>query len=190
MNYPLHLILFLFLFGVPDNLFAQTPYLQQIADQGGLPGMTVYGIIQGHDGYLWLGTEAGICRFDSQHFETFQVPTAPENPFSDLPKDSHQMKTDDIECLLFDSTSQTLYVENNGLFFYGITSKQKNGQVFAGAPKNLAIYQNKYVVVAAGHSARLLLLRGDKQRYTLPPIYLKHYPTRPARRSDIKSKKK
>ena len=454
VNCPLYLILLLFLLGIPHNPFAQSPYLQQITNRDGLPSMTVYDIMQGSDGYLWLGTEAGICRFDGQHFETFQVPTARGTSFSGLQKDSqgniyfltfggqlfyidralqvhevvlpkeaqvfgfqdflidthnniwistetgkvflrkskkvfwqnlshlfeeqtifmtfyldndgnswikgdnyvyqvnaqlevakkirlpqnvkrivvmqgqlmayetnkkkiwqydfhlqqwqtilpdlekhmtsqrlqvkplgnqelwihtnqevaayswqqqqligvflknrhvsgviqdwegnywfttighglflmpnqeivhfnsrnsnlhseqvnclaedhlgnvligtngnqifyydtdthqltaqYQMKTDDVECLLFDSTSHTLYAENDDLFFYDVASKQNLGQVLAGStPKDLAIYQNKYLVIAAGHSARLLPLPRNYQKYPLPPAYFKNYP--------------
>jgi signal transduction histidine kinase/ligand-binding sensor domain-containing protein len=37
----------------------------------GLPQSRVKAIARGHDGYLWLGTEAGLARFDGAHFKTF-----------------------------------------------------------------------------------------------------------------------
>ena len=39
-------------------------------DQG-LPQNSVFAIAQGSDGYLWLGTEAGLVRFDGVSFTTF-----------------------------------------------------------------------------------------------------------------------
>ena len=36
--------------------------------QNGLPGESVYQILQGHDGYLWLRTSAGLVRFDGVRF--------------------------------------------------------------------------------------------------------------------------
>lgn len=40
--------------------------------QQGLPEGTIYSILQTHDGYLWLGTQAGLIRFDGVRFETFE----------------------------------------------------------------------------------------------------------------------
>ena len=40
-----------------------------IAD--GLASSTVYCITQDKDGFIWLGTEAGVCRFDGTRFQTF-----------------------------------------------------------------------------------------------------------------------
>ena len=40
------------------------------SDQG-LPQNGVLAIAQGRDGYLWLGTEAGLVRFDGVTFTTF-----------------------------------------------------------------------------------------------------------------------
>ncbi|HVS97180.1 MAG TPA: two-component regulator propeller domain-containing protein, partial [Puia sp.] len=40
-----------------------------IAD--GLASSTVYCITQDKDGFIWVGTEAGVCRFDGTHFQTF-----------------------------------------------------------------------------------------------------------------------
>jgi diguanylate cyclase (GGDEF)-like protein len=43
--------------------------------QEGLPQVTVQAVVQGPDGYLWAGTQAGLARFDGARFETFE----PEN---------------------------------------------------------------------------------------------------------------
>src|SRR6201999_2146615 len=40
-----------------------------IAD--GLAGSTVYCITQDKDGFIWLGTETGVSRFDGTHFHNF-----------------------------------------------------------------------------------------------------------------------
>lgn len=44
----------------------------------GFPGGTVSAIAQTSDGYLWIGTEKGLIRFDGLHFRLFEqaVPTA------------------------------------------------------------------------------------------------------------------
>jgi len=43
----------------------------------GLPMNTVNAVIQTPDGYLWVGTESGLCRFDGIWFETFNQENTP-----------------------------------------------------------------------------------------------------------------
>src|SRR5258705_11745110 len=37
----------------------------------GLASATVYNITQDKDGFIWFGTENGLCRFDGKNFKTF-----------------------------------------------------------------------------------------------------------------------
>src|SRR5580693_4885110 len=39
----------------------------------GLAASTVYCITQDHDGFIWMGTEMGVSRFDGVHFRNFTV---------------------------------------------------------------------------------------------------------------------
>src|SRR5215471_12295179 len=45
--------------------------------QDGLPDSTVKAIAQTLDGYLWVGTRAGLARFDGVHFRVFTSENAP-----------------------------------------------------------------------------------------------------------------
>jgi ligand-binding sensor domain-containing protein len=38
--------------------------------QQGLPQASIYAVVQSHDGYLWLGTETGLVKFDGIRFTT------------------------------------------------------------------------------------------------------------------------
>src|SRR5262249_38513144 len=44
----------------------------------GLPGNSVYAIAQTADGYLWIGTENGLARFDGRRFTPYRE--RPEGP--------------------------------------------------------------------------------------------------------------
>ena len=44
----------------------------------GLPQNTVHAVLQTSDGYLWIGTEAGLVRFDSMQFKTFTRKDTPQ----------------------------------------------------------------------------------------------------------------
>ena len=46
----------------------------------GLPQLTVSTITQDGPGYLWLGTQAGLARFDGVRFVTYDMDTTPELP--------------------------------------------------------------------------------------------------------------
>jgi diguanylate cyclase (GGDEF)-like protein len=44
----------------------------------GLPSEKIQALIQGPDGYIWVGTEGGLARFDGVRFTPFAPPGAPE----------------------------------------------------------------------------------------------------------------
>jgi ligand-binding sensor domain-containing protein/signal transduction histidine kinase len=49
-----------------------SPYVVDVWDTADkLPDDTVLSVIQGHDGYLWVGTLHGVARFDGLHFTAF-----------------------------------------------------------------------------------------------------------------------
>src|ERR1700686_4688410 len=63
---------------VPTSLFALNPrksltqYTRTVWTQAqGLPQDTIRAITQTPDGYLWLGTDEGLARFDGYDFVTF-----------------------------------------------------------------------------------------------------------------------
>lgn len=39
----------------------------------GLPNPTIHALYQDKDGFLWIGTESGLCRYDGTHFKNFTV---------------------------------------------------------------------------------------------------------------------
>ena len=48
--------------------------------QNGLPQISVQAIAQDHQGYIWVGTQAGVARFDGVRFTTYSPETNPELP--------------------------------------------------------------------------------------------------------------
>jgi signal transduction histidine kinase/ligand-binding sensor domain-containing protein len=64
---------------VPEAVAAPTNYLVDAWDtENGLPGSTVTAIAQTPDGYLWVGTYAGLARFDGVRFVTKDPANTPE----------------------------------------------------------------------------------------------------------------
>lgn len=52
--------------------------------ESGLPSATIYAIAQTQDGYLWIGTQGGLVRFDGVNFETFDRHNTPELKRDDI----------------------------------------------------------------------------------------------------------
>src|SRR5262249_1020217 len=55
--------------------------VDQWGAQQGFPSGRAYSITQTPDGYLWIGTENGLVRFDGVSFRRFERPGANEEPF-------------------------------------------------------------------------------------------------------------
>jgi ligand-binding sensor domain-containing protein/signal transduction histidine kinase len=71
--------MWLFLDAVAEAVAAPADYLVDAWDtENGLPGSTVTAIAQTPDGYLWVGTYAGLARFDGVRFVTFDPANTPE----------------------------------------------------------------------------------------------------------------
>ena len=49
----------------------QAPLIRSWGTEAGLPQNSVNAIVQTQDGYLWLGTQDGLARFDGMRFKTF-----------------------------------------------------------------------------------------------------------------------
>ncbi len=52
--------------------------------ENGLPQNTVQALAQTHDGFLWVGTEAGLARFDGSGFRIYDHNSTPALPASDI----------------------------------------------------------------------------------------------------------
>src|SRR5208337_2205282 len=52
--------------------------------ENGLPQNTVQALVQTRDGFVWLGTEVGLVRFDGNGFQVFDRNSSPALPGSDI----------------------------------------------------------------------------------------------------------
>lgn len=50
---------------------AQQPYSWQLTDRDGLPSMEVYDLYQDAKGYIWIATDAGLCRYNGQTIKNY-----------------------------------------------------------------------------------------------------------------------
>jgi ligand-binding sensor domain-containing protein/signal transduction histidine kinase/DNA-binding response OmpR family regulator len=81
--------------------------------QGGLPANSIFAVQQTRDGYLWIGTQDGLVRFDGHHFELFNSKKIPQ---------------------LKDNKIRALYEDGNGTLWIGTTSgglsRYKQGEFY------------------------------------------------------------
>lgn len=63
-------ILQLFIF-ITLSTLGQDYYYKNFTKEDGLPGSEVYDLIQDKDGYIWMATSYGVCRYDGYEFKTF-----------------------------------------------------------------------------------------------------------------------
>jgi signal transduction histidine kinase/ligand-binding sensor domain-containing protein/AraC-like DNA-binding protein len=67
------LLAILFLVAMPSALPAADFTFRHYEMKHGLSSNTVYGIIQDEDGYIWIGTDDGLNRFDGREFKVFRT---------------------------------------------------------------------------------------------------------------------
>lgn len=120
------------------------------SDAQGLANGRIASLAQTPDGYLWLGTERGVLRFDGLSFRAVPLPgsaTAP--PIMDL--------TVDRDGTLWVRTENAHLLRRAGDFFVSLLSpEQGEGAVVAVAPAQ------KHGVVLAGLSHGVAFMEGDR----------------------------
>src|SRR4051812_23039758 len=63
--------LFFYVLLCPLFIYSQEYGYTHYDSRDGLAGVTVYCMTQDRDGFLWVGTEGGLSRFDGTHFKNF-----------------------------------------------------------------------------------------------------------------------
>ena len=67
--------------GLPASLLSASEFsVRSWRTDAGLPDNRVTGIIQGSEGYLWVSSYDGLCRFDGVKFEKVELPPLPGTP--------------------------------------------------------------------------------------------------------------
>jgi signal transduction histidine kinase/ligand-binding sensor domain-containing protein len=127
----------------------------------GFPGGAVYAIAQTADGYLWIGTEHGLVRFDGLNFHLMKhtdAPGAPEGPVSGLTADLEGnlwIRTQYMGLLRYrEGTFQNILAvsawADNGVTAMG---RSRNGQIMFVVPTNGALTYRDGKVVVLGSSS-------------------------------------
>ena len=136
-----------------------TQYIHEVWQTGdGLPQNSVRSIVQDAAGYLWLGTEEGLVRFDGVRFTVFDSRNTKELPYNKI--------TD-----LIASRDGGLWIASNG----GVT-RLKNGRFTLytttnglGSDAVAHLFEDRSGTLWAGTSVGLSRFRGGRfDSYTAP----------------------
>ncbi len=80
---------FLFLFFWATVIFAQKPVLTNYTVDDGLPSNETYAIYEDQEGFIWIGTDRGVSRFNGYEFENFTTADGlPDNTIFQMLPDS------------------------------------------------------------------------------------------------------
>ncbi len=84
----------------------QEPGMWHLTDEDGLPSMTVYQTIQDNKGFVWIGTEKGICRFDGKEYRYYDSPDLSDREILKLAVDKYD------RIWFINLSGQLFYIEN------------------------------------------------------------------------------
>lgn len=71
-------------------LFCQELFFKNIGTNQGLPSSETYRSFQDRNGYIWISTDAGVCRYDGKNMVTYTTKDGlPENVVFDIYEDVH-----------------------------------------------------------------------------------------------------
>ncbi len=113
----------------------------------GLSQLSVTAVLQTDDGYIWIGTQEGLARFDGQRFTNYHA------------GDPEVMKTDEVTALA-ETSDRSLWIGTNGS---GVL-RYRNGRFEAFGPsyscaRDTGLTWNyNYVLTNTGHTIVLHML--------------------------------
>jgi len=103
-------LIFSILLLIPFFSFGQNPVLFNITTEDNLPSNDVYSILQDKDGLIWLGTDAGLYKFNGVSYEYFH------HPYQKLGAVTGLVLANENRIYYTNFTNQIFYVEKNKVF--------------------------------------------------------------------------
>jgi len=70
---PRLLLTFLIFVSLLSGARAQSPSFRHFGVDQGLPSSEVYHVYQDSRGFIWFGTNMGVCRYDGGEFQVFDL---------------------------------------------------------------------------------------------------------------------
>lgn len=122
---------------------AQTPVMQHWAQPNGLPSNTVFDVSQDANGYIWLGHEKGLSRFDGRDVRTYTHPKMNGMAVSNVFEDGEGR----IWCQNF--IGQKFFIQTDSMFLaeripaggnYASVVPNMQGDLAVGSDHHITVY--------------------------------------------------
>lgn len=132
-------------------LKAQSPYYYHITEENGLPSSEVYQVIQDKFGYIWIGCDAGLYRYDGVRFKAYTCSQQNSKSISGLRID----RDGKLWCQNF--SGQIYVVTGDSLRLFSDLSKRVSAyQQFTIDFKNRIWIANSKAIELYNHQGKLL----------------------------------
>jgi Histidine kinase/Two component regulator propeller len=126
----------LLLFVLAINCTAQTPAIKQLTVADGLPSNQIYCGVQDHQGFIWMGTDKGLVRYDGTNFRLFTVQDGLPDP------EVIHIKEDCMGRIWVSSFGKELCYFKDGKFNYPISNQLRNWNVGIVSEANNELFLN------------------------------------------------
>ncbi len=134
LKYTLKFIVLLKILLFPPTLNAQSPSFIYFTDDHGLPSMTVYGIRQDVNGFLWMTTTKGICRFNGKEFKKYAVPDIKVQDFPYLFMDAKGVPW------FYNLAGEIICIQNDSIINTGIKNSDPRKKINSLYSDNGVVY--------------------------------------------------
>ncbi len=147
-KYCLYVIL---LFSQILGINAQSPVAFELTSEEGLPSQTIYSTIQDKKGFIWIGTDAGLYRYDGIRYYEYKHPLQKSRSLTGLEK------AIDGKIYMYNFNGQIFYIENDSLKLLNAWDK--------GSVSNICIDKNSNLWVSYSKGITTLSIKTNKWSY-------------------------
>lgn len=127
--------------GLLNRLFAQELSYRQITTDQGLPSNEVYSVIQDNEGFIWVGCDAGLFKYDGIRFISYKNPKQKSKSVASL------LRTPNGRIYCHNFTGQVFYVENNQMFVIEDIGDTYIANIMASPDNNLYMTSSEGLIV-------------------------------------------
>lgn len=117
--------------------FAQDPISFPITAEDGLPNQTIYSIIQDKKGFIWLGTDAGLYKYDGIRFKEYKNPHQKSRSVTGLTVAKNN------RLYMYNFSGQIFFIENDSLHNLNSWSKGNVSNITTDTSGNLWVAYSK-----------------------------------------------
>lgn len=131
---------FILLLILNQFLLGQNPVAFQIGSEEGIPNQTIYSIIQDKKGFIWLGTDAGLCKYDGIRYYEYKNSSQKSRSVTGL------VESNEGIIYMYNFSGQIFYVENDSLQLLNSWDKGRISNICTDTENNLWVCYNEGVM--------------------------------------------